>query len=79
MFLQNEIVKLISNFYNLKLFLHYLLLLEQQRQFNTFVRDSINQLLGPNFMKTHDVQDIDAHVMDRIRSKSIYFYLSTSL
>ena len=41
---------------------------EQQRQFNTFVRDSINQLLGSDFMRTHDVQDIDSQVMEMIRS-----------
>jgi hypothetical protein len=44
---------------------------KQQRQFNTFVRESINQLLGPDFMRTHDVQDIDAQVMEMIRSKFI--------
>ena len=42
---------------------------EQQRIFNTFVRESINQLLGPDYMRTHDVQDIDAQVMEMIRSK----------
>ena len=41
---------------------------EQQRLFNTFVRESISQLLGPDFMRDHDVQDIDAQVMDMIRS-----------
>lgn len=46
-----------------------IVLLEQQRQFNTFVRDSINQLLGSDFMRTHDVQDIDSQVMEMIRSK----------
>jgi hypothetical protein len=44
-------------------------LIEQQRQFNTFVRDSINRMLGADYMKTHDVQDIDASIMDAIRSK----------
>ena len=46
---------------------------EQQRVFNTFVRESINQLLGNDYMRTHDVQDIDAQVMEMIRSKRDFF------
>ena len=49
---------------------------KQQRQFNTFVRESINQLLGPDFMRTHDVQDIDAQVMEMIRSKIFLVFFS---
>ena len=33
------------------------------------MRESINQLLGPDYMRTHDVQDIDHQVMEMIRSK----------
>ena len=52
---------------------------KQQRQFNTFVRESINQLLGPDFMRTHDVQDIDAQVMEMIRSKFYYGFIFSAV
>lgn len=52
---------------------------KQQRQFNTFVRDSINQLLGSDFMRTHDVQDIDAQVMEMIRKEAVESYLPDNI
>lgn len=52
---------------------------KQQRQFNTFVRESINQLLGPDFMRTHDVQDIDAEVMEMIRKEATENYLPDNI
>lgn len=52
---------------------------KQQRQFNTFVRESINQLLGPDFMRTHDVQDIDAQVMEMIRKEAVENYLPENI
>lgn len=52
---------------------------KQQRQFNTFVRESINQLLGADFMKTHDVQDIDAQVMEMIRKEAVDNYLPDNI
>jgi hypothetical protein len=52
---------------------------KQQRQFNTFVRESINQLLGPDFMRTHDVQDIDAQVMEMIRKEAVENYLPDNI
>lgn len=52
---------------------------KQQRQFNTFVRDSINQLLGHDFMRTHDVQDIDSQVMEMIRKEAVENYLPENI
>lgn len=52
---------------------------KQQRQFNTFVRDSINQLLGNDFMRTHDVQDIDSQVMEMIRKEAVENYLPDNI
>lgn len=52
---------------------------KQQRQFNTFVRESINQLLGPDYMRTHDVQDIDHQVMEMIRKEAIEHYLPDNI
>lgn len=52
---------------------------KQQRIFNTFVRESINQLLGPDFMRTHDVQDIDAQVMEMIRKEAVENYLPENI
>lgn len=52
---------------------------KQQRQFNTFVRDSINQLLGSDFMRTHDVQDIDSQVMEMIRKEAVENYLPDNI
>jgi len=52
---------------------------KQQRQFNTFVRESINQLLGSDFMKTHDVQDIDQQVMEMIRKEAVENYLPDNI
>lgn len=52
---------------------------KQQRQFNTFVRDSINQLLGNDFMRTHDVQDIDSAVMEMIRKEAVENYLPDNI
>jgi hypothetical protein len=52
---------------------------KQQRQFNTFVRESINQLLGADFMKTHDVQDIDQQVMEMIRKEAVENYLPDNI
>jgi ABC-type antimicrobial peptide transport system permease subunit len=52
---------------------------KQQRQFNTFVRESINQLLGTDFMRTHDVQDIDAQVMEMIRKEAVENYLPDNI
>lgn len=52
---------------------------KQQRIFNTFVRESINQLLGPDFMRTHDVQDIDSQVMEMIRKEAVEHYLPDNI
>jgi len=52
---------------------------KQQRIFNTFVRESINQLLGPDYMRTHDVQDIDAQVMEMIRKEAVENYLPENI
>lgn len=52
---------------------------KQQRQFNTFVRESINSLLGPDFMRTHDVQDIDSQVMEMIRKEAVEHYLPENI
>ncbi|RNA17713.1 hypothetical protein BpHYR1_049455 [Brachionus plicatilis] len=52
---------------------------KQQRIFNTFVRESINQLLGPDFMRTHDVQDIDSQVMEMIRKEALEHYLPDNI
>lgn len=52
---------------------------KQQRIFNTFVRESINQLLGADFMRTHDVQDIDSQVMEMIRKEAVENYLPDNI
>ncbi|CAF0899651.1 unnamed protein product [Brachionus calyciflorus] len=52
---------------------------KQQRIFNTFVRESINQLLGSDFMRTHDVQDIDPQVMEMIRKEAVEHYLPENI
>ena len=52
---------------------------KQQRMFNTFVRESICQLLGPDYMKSHDVQDIDPQLMEMIRKEAVENYLPDNI
>ncbi len=52
---------------------------KQQRLFNTFVRESICQLLGPDYMKSHDVQDIDPQLMEMIRKEAVENYLPENI
>ncbi len=40
----------------------------QQRLFNKFVRERVEQKLGKIFLLTHEIQEIDHEIMEDIKS-----------
>jgi hypothetical protein len=46
----------------------------QQRLFNKFVRESVERRLGKEFLLFHEIQEIDANVMEEIRREALDTY-----
>ena len=42
----------------------------QQRLFNKYVRESVENRLGKEFLLMHEIQEIDHEVMESIKSKT---------
>ncbi len=49
---------------------YFIILLDnQQRLFNKYVRESVENRLGKEFLLMHEIQEIDHEVMESIKSE----------